>query len=158
MSSKTLNMKAIPTLKIKKNLFIKNNYVISYETKVAKIKDNKLYELGRFSRTTSKHIYHVASLFNLEVVRSDQRQVFWKYEMGANCNTDWTCLSPTVSAVFLSGESKENDFPSIVNRLANLEKIPKKDAPLIERFLESNNFQVEDFQKLRKAIRLMQFV
>lgn len=148
-------MKSLPTLKIRKNLFISGNYVISYDTKVAKIKDNKLYELGKYSRTTSKHIYHIAWLFKLELVRNDKKQVFWKYEMGdADCTPCSTFLSPTTSAQFLG---EENDFKSIVHRLAKLEKIPKKDQPIVTRFLESNDFSVEDFERLRKALRLIEF-
>lgn len=149
-------MKALPTLKIRKNLFISGNYVISYDTKVAKIKDNKIYELGKYSRTTSKHIYHIASLFNLELVRNNKKQVFWKYEMGnADCTPSTTFLSPTISSQFIG---QENDFNSIVYRLAKIEKIPRKDQAIITNFLESNNFSLEDFEKLRKALRLIEFV
>ena len=154
MSSKTLNMKSLPTLKIRKNLFISGNFVISYETKVAKIKDNKIYELGKFSRTTSKHIFHVASLFKLDLVRNDKKQVFYKYEVGeADCQPTPTFLSPTTSSQFLG---KENDFDSIVNRLAKI-NIPKKDQTIINRFLESNDFPVESFERLRTALRLIGF-
>lgn len=155
MSSKTLNMKSLPTLKIRKNLFISGNFVISYETKVAKIKDNKIYELGKFSRTTSKHIFHVASLFKLELVRNDKKQVFYKYEMGeADFQPTPTFLSPITSSQFLG---EENDFDSIVNRLAKINFIPKKDQTIINRFLESNDFPVESFERLRKALRLIEF-
>jgi hypothetical protein len=148
-------MKSLPTLKIRKNLFISGNYVISYDTKVAKIKDNKLYELGKYSRTTSKHIYHIAWLFKLELVRNDKKQVFWKYEMGdADCTPCSTFLSPTTSSQFLG---EENDFDSIVNRLAKIDFIPKKDQTVINRFLESNDFPVESFERLRKALRLIEF-
>lgn len=59
----------------KQNLKIIGNDVISYNTHVAEIKDNKLYKLkwyvagvGTASQTTTKHIKYVAEQLNLEIV------------------------------------------------------------------------------------------
>ena len=59
----------------KQNLKLIGNDVISYNTHVAEIKDNKLYRLkwyvagvGASSITTTKHINYVANELNLEII------------------------------------------------------------------------------------------
>ena len=58
----------------KQNLRLIGNDVISYDTRVAKIKDGKLYKLKwnvrgmTSSPTTSKHINYVARELNLEII------------------------------------------------------------------------------------------
>ena len=52
----------------KENLTIINDTdVYSYTTKVAEIKDDKLWVLGWWSRTTSKHVNYVAQELNLKI-------------------------------------------------------------------------------------------
>jgi len=58
----------------KQNLRLIGNDVISYNTHVAEIKDNKLYKLKwnvrgmTSSPTTTKHINYVAKELNLEII------------------------------------------------------------------------------------------
>lgn len=68
--------------KIKDNLFIEGENVISYETVVAKIDGKNLVELGKFSKTTSKHIKTVAELYDLNVLPSFDRPKFEKLDYG----------------------------------------------------------------------------
>jgi hypothetical protein len=68
--------------KIKDNLFIEGENVISYETVVAKIDGKHLVELGKFSSTTSKHIKKVAELYDLTIVPSFDRPKFEKLSYG----------------------------------------------------------------------------
>ena len=68
--------------KIKDNLFIEGENVISYETVVAKIDGNNLVELGKFSKTTSKHVKIVAELYDLSVIPSTERPTFEKLDYG----------------------------------------------------------------------------
>ena len=54
--------------KYKQNLTIINGTdVYSYTTKVAEISNNKLWVLGWWSETTSKHINYVAQELNLKI-------------------------------------------------------------------------------------------
>tara|TARA_Y100001973_G_C5194862_1_gene333521 strand:- start:1640 stop:1825 length:186 start_codon:yes stop_codon:yes gene_type:complete len=55
--------------KYKQNLRIKGNDVISYTTKVAEIKGNKLIQLGWWSVTTQKHINYVAQELQLDLIK-----------------------------------------------------------------------------------------
>ena len=63
---KELNMIKLP--KYKENLrIIDNTDVYSYSTRVAQIKDDKLWVHGWWSPTTSKHINYVARYYNLKI-------------------------------------------------------------------------------------------
>lgn len=55
--------------KYKQNLKIEGSKVYSYNTHVATIQDNKLWQLGWWSVTTQKHINYVAKEFNLILVK-----------------------------------------------------------------------------------------
>jgi len=51
------------------NLCRVGNKIWSYTTHVATIKDDKLIQLGSWSRTTQKHINYVASELELTLIR-----------------------------------------------------------------------------------------
>mgnify|MGYP001579619762 CR=1 FL=1 len=55
--------------KYKQNLRIDRDNVYSYNTHVATIKGNKLYQIGYWSMTTQKHINYVASELNLTLIK-----------------------------------------------------------------------------------------
>lgn len=84
--------------KLKDNLYLNGSEVISYETVVAHIKGNKLIEHGKYSRTTSAHIRHVASLMNLSIVSSTERPEFEKFEGGVRCNPNFSTKTKWVSS------------------------------------------------------------
>ena len=53
--------------KYKQNLEVIANRVYSYKTHVATIADGNLYQLGRWSKTTQKHINYVAIELGLNI-------------------------------------------------------------------------------------------
>ena len=55
--------------KYKQNLRVEGNYVISYVTKVAKIKGTELHQLGWWSVTTQKHINYAAKELGLTLIK-----------------------------------------------------------------------------------------
>ena len=118
------------------NLFIKDNKVISYETHVATIKDDTLYEFGKFSRTTTKHISKVAGLLRLKVQTIKKEVQFWKHEMGVVFTMN-DALSPQTSFDFLVNNisSREQILNYIIN---NREKLPGKDWTILKKFLGIN--------------------
>jgi hypothetical protein len=63
-------------MRYKKNLRIKGNKVISYTTHVATIKGGYLLVHGYWSRTTSKHINHVASELGLKKTETDGFNIY----------------------------------------------------------------------------------
>jgi hypothetical protein len=52
---------------IASNLKLDGNKVISYTTHVATIEGDKLFELGKWSQTTTKHVNKIARLYNLTI-------------------------------------------------------------------------------------------
>jgi len=53
-----------------KNLRVKDNKVMSYDTHVATIEGTELIQLGYWSMTTQKHINYVAEQLNLTLIKN----------------------------------------------------------------------------------------
>lgn len=56
--------------KYRKNLKVENGYVLSYNTKVARIEGDTLVQLGWWSVTTQKHINYAAYHLGFELDRN----------------------------------------------------------------------------------------
>lgn len=80
--------------KVKNNLFVIGDKVISYETHVATIKGDKLIEGGKWSHTTSKHVRLVGRLLGLQVVDSKKQKCFYELPFGAKCSVGKDVISP----------------------------------------------------------------
>lgn len=82
------------TLRIRENLHIVGDTIISYETEVARIEGPNIVKLGgTWSRTTSKHITLVASLLSKPIIGSSRKkEIYDKLHYGARVR--W---SPVVS-------------------------------------------------------------
>ena len=70
--------------KYKQNLRRKGNNIFSYDTRVAIIKGNELFEMGWWSVTTQKHINYAAKELGLELVKHEKESkiYFHKNIMG----------------------------------------------------------------------------
>ena len=75
-------------LKIKNNLFLVGDRVISYNTEVARIKGDKIIANGTYSRTTGKHLSHLSGIAGMEVIRNTKRKVFYQFGYGVRCEVD----------------------------------------------------------------------
>jgi hypothetical protein len=122
------------TYKIKENLFLKGDKVISYDTHVATVKGNQLIEKGKYSRTTGKHIALVARLLGLELVgsKASMKNTFDKYEYGVKCicivGDNYISLKTTKKIFDCMRECKD-----YLVALAILKSdIPKKDWELLD--------------------------
>lgn len=135
------------TLQLKKNLFRKGDDIISYTTTVARIENNSLIELGKWSRTTSKHIHYVASLYGLNLVRFTGKKDpdFWGFEYGIDIRIP-DALS-TKTSVEISRLMSEG--LNYVNALAAVETSSHKDRKKIAEYLDSNGVNAEHFKKLQ---------
>lgn len=69
-------------MKLKTNLAIIDGYIVSYETKVAKIENDKIVELGKYSKTTSRHISYAAKQLNLPIQKSTEKKQSEKLPYG----------------------------------------------------------------------------
>lgn len=135
------------TLQLKKNLFRKGDDIISYTTTVACIQNDSLIELGKWSRTTSKHIHYVAQLYKLNLVRFDGKKDsgFWPFEYGVDIKRpDSLSTKTSVEISRLMSEGL-----NYVNALAAVETSSRKDQKIITEYLEANGVNPETFQKLK---------
>lgn len=129
------------------NLFIRGNKVISYETHVATIKDNILYEFGKFSHTTSKHLHKVADLLKLKREKKDKKVYFRRFEEGVKVNVP-NSLSPKTSIHFLINgvRTKEQIWNYITE---NRDSIPSGDWGIFREILDLDlNTPHPKFQKV----------
>ena len=89
------------TYKLRDNLFIEKDLVISYETVVAQITNDGIQELGRYSRTTTKHIHLISNLTGLPIIKyAGKKSEFYKFEMGVKCDFPNAVSSKTTKAIF----------------------------------------------------------
>ena len=144
------------TLKLRENLFRRGNEIISYDTVVAHIEDNKLIEHGRYSRTTSPHISHVAMLFNLSVVHAKNKEKgFYKYETGEVKINIPGALSMKTSKEIATLMGQGTTF---LQAVAAIEKIPQKDLVIIDRYLKDLGITDEQFSVIRRVNRLSKMI
>ena len=61
--------------KYKQNLKKEKCYIVPYDTKVAIIKEDKLYQLGWWSKTTQKHINYAAKELNLSLIKNEENEI-----------------------------------------------------------------------------------
>ena len=120
------------TYKIKENLFLKGDKVISYDTHVATVKGKQLIEKGKYSRTTGKHVALVARLLGLELVNSkaSMKHTFDKYEYGVKCTVGQYYISWKTTRKIFECISEGNDYLVALAILKS--EIPKKDWELLD--------------------------
>ena len=144
------------TLKLRENLFRRGNEIISYDTIVAHIEDDKLIEHGRYSRTTSKHIGHVARLFNLSVVHAKNKERgFYKYyagEIKINIPSALSLKTSTSIATIMGTGS------TFLQAVAVIEKMPQKDLAIIDSYLKDLGITEEQFSVFKRVNRLSKMI
>jgi len=137
------------TLKLRENLFRKGNNIISYDTVVAHIEDDKLIEHGKYTRTTSKHIQYVAHLFNLSLIKADNREKgFYKYDMGEIKINIPGALSVKTSREIATHMAQGSTF---LQAIVSIEKIPQKDLTIIDSYLKELGITEEQFSIFRRV-------
>lgn len=140
-------------IQLKQNLFRKGNNIISYETVVARIEGDKLIELGKFSRTTSKHICYVAQLYRLQVVAAKEKKPFYALESGSKCALP-NALSLTLSKKLTGSLNSKTD---LIQSLAKIETFGKRDWPLVQKFLRSVDVSLEEFRKMQETHKILEY-
>jgi hypothetical protein len=137
------------TLKLRDNLFRKGNNIISYDTIVAHIEDDKLIEHGRYSRTTTKHIGHVARIFNLSVVHAKNKEDgFYKYDQGEIQINIPGALSVKTSTAIATLMGTGSTF---LQAITEIEKMPQKDLVIIDKHLKKIGITEEQFSILKRV-------
>jgi len=137
------------TLKITENLHVVGNNVISYDTKVAVIEGNTLVELGKWSRTTSKHICRVASLFRLSVIPAKDKKwpSYGWLEYGVKSRRE-NSVGPDTSAKLAEVISSGVDFKDSIY-FVDLNCISKRDRLIIENEMQTRGITQEQIESLK---------
>jgi hypothetical protein len=144
------------TLKLRENLFRRGDQIISYNTVVAHIEDDKLIEHGRYSRTTSKHIGHVARIFNLSVVHAKNKEDgFYKYDTGEISVNIPGALSVKTSTEIATLMGTGSTF---LQAVAVIEKMPKKDLEIIDKHLRDIGVTEAQFSVFKKVNRILKMM
>jgi hypothetical protein len=144
------------TLKLRENLFRRGDQIISYNTVVAHIEDDKLIEHGRYSRTTSKHIGHVARIFNLSVVHAKNKEDgFYKYDPGEISVNIPGALSLKTSTEIATLMGTGSTF---LQAVAVIEKMPKKDLEIIDKHLRDIGVTEAQFSVFKKVNRILKMM
>ena len=137
------------TLKLRDNLFRKGNNIISYDTIVAHIEDDKLIEHGRYSRTTTKHIGHVARIFNLSVVHAKNKEDgFYKYDPGEIQINIPGALSVKTSTEIATLMGTGSTF---LQAVAVIEKMPQKDLEIVDKHLKKIGITEKQFSLFKRV-------
>lgn len=116
--------------KVKNNLFVIGDKVISYETHVATIKGDKLIEGGKWSHTTSKHVRLVGRLLGLQVVDSKKQKCFYELPFGAKCSVGKDVISPETTKKIFNLLRQGQDYILSIASLKN--EIPKKEWDILK--------------------------
>lgn len=118
--------------RVKSNLHVDKNLVISYETVVARIEPDKIVKLGRFSRTTGKHIVQIASMLGIPVVESNVKKSIYydKYEYGVKINLDGSISPKTTSIIF---EAIKSGIPYSAIVASIRREVRKRDWDLLDK-------------------------
>jgi hypothetical protein len=157
-------------LKLKDNLHISHKgEVWSYDTRVAIIKNGVVQELGKFTRTTSKHVSFVSTSTGLsQEFKPVEGGIHFqeKYCYGAKCSPLSNTLSPKTSkAVIRNGALANEDilWSNLFDILIHSKEYPKKDVSEIRvrvlRDKKMEHLQLEAFlQKYAKVQGIMDFI
>ena len=144
------------TLKLRDNLFRKGNNIISYDTIVAHIEDDKLIEHGRYSRTTTKHIGHVARIFNLSVVHAKNKEDgFYKYDPGEIKINIPGALSVKTSTAIATLMGTGSTF---LQAVAVIEKMPQKDLEIVDKHLKKIGITEEQFSLFKRVNQIAKMI
>ncbi len=137
------------TLKITENLHVVGDRVISYDTNVAVIKNNTLVELGKWSRTTTKHICRVASLFGLKVIPAKDKKwpSYGWHEYGVKSRIA-DSIGPDTSSKLAEIISSGVSFSDSIYFI-DLNEIPKRDRLIIESEMETRGITPEQITSLK---------
>jgi hypothetical protein len=138
---------------IDKNLNMVHGVIQSYETVVGYIKDGKVVENGKYSRTTSKHMSFILAITELPVVSSKEKRYFgWLWDGVKIAHED--SISSASSISILKDLSKGKSFFEAV---ASLDIIKKKDYRIIEEVIEDKDLKLalENYRSIKNSFALV---
>lgn len=140
-----------PLIKIKNNLFIADNDIISYKTRVANIEDGKIHVHGKYSRTTTKHISHVACSLKINRIiwESEERFPVWcLLDFGVKIKPEGV-LGVRASEIAFEAMREGKSYLQALCQVLESDPSPK-DRKLIDQYL--NNFVDGDTLRFARSL------
>ena len=125
-----------PIIKVRENLFIQENAIISYNTHVATIEENRIVELGKFSRTTGKQISSIAGTLRMSITGTKEKVGFFQLQFGAKCKP-YGCLSNKASQFAMEQMALGKSFIQAMCIILK-ENIKQDDREIIHSYLRGN--------------------
>lgn len=153
--------------KIKNNLHLTpKGEIISFETVVGQIENDKIVEFGKFSRTTSRHITYIRDLTKLPVFQNFQKPIsFWKFDLGVKCKFDGDLVGPkSTNEILKRWKDLEFTKPEFIVGIWILEIIKsKKDKKIFNNYFDSqfnsrNDFNLEGYLERMKINEVLKYI
>jgi len=118
--------------KVQDNLHVRGNSIISYHTVVALIEDDMITKLGKFSRTSARHINKISEMLGIPIqeVKVDNPIFYDKYNYGVKIDFDGSISPKTTSMIFEEIKSGSS-YPVALAYL--YDGIRKKDLDLLDK-------------------------
>ena len=140
------------TLRVKQNLHVEGDSIISYETEVARIHPDGIEVFGKYSRTTSKHITFLAGMLELPIKsQPTSRPYFRELMYGTNVRYD-NSVCPKSSTRILTHLKETNDWDTALVAGLIDDEVSIKDKHII---MEHLSKQGKNIQELRQAVEAM---
>lgn len=134
---------------------LKNAGIQSYTTTVGFIEEGKIFEAGKFSRTTSKHMGVIRSITGLPWIFSKEKKYFWWLPYGVRISHE-NSLSPGSSLTVLKELASGK---SLFEAVCNLNKIGKKDLEIIKGILGTKDEDLieilDTYRKIKASFALL---
>ena len=150
-------------LSIKQNLLVEvtlgedlkmeNAGIQSYTTMTGFIKDGKIFENGKFSRTTTKHMNEIVYITGFSKQDSGKRKQFWEYPYGTRIRHE-DALSSFSSQPILKELAAGKSFFEAVS---SLDKISWRDNQIIGDILEAKGLKeaLVHYRKIKNSFALI---
>ena len=138
---------------IDKNLNMVHGVIQSYETVVGYIKDGKVVENGKFSRTTTKHMNEIRSITGLPGESSKDKKLFWWLPYGVRIPYEDSISSEASSPILRALSSGKTFFEAV----ASLDIIKKKDYRIVEEAIEDKDLKLalENYRSIKNSFALV---
>jgi hypothetical protein len=138
---------------LNEDLVMKSAGIQSYTTMVGFIKDGKIFEDGKFSRTTTKHMNEIVYITGFPKQDSGQRKHFWEYPYGTRIRHDDSLSSFSSQTILKELAAGKSFFEAV----SEIEKMTRRDNQIIEDILEAKGLKeaLVHYRKIKNSFALI---
>ena len=138
---------------LNEDLVMKSAGIQSYTTMVGFIKDGKIFENGRYSRTTSKHMSFIRGITELPVVSSKEKRYFGWFWEGVRIPHEDSLSSGTSLPLLKKLAAGKSFFEAV----SSIDKMGRKDSQIVEEILEAKGLKeaLVHYRKIKGSFALI---